>query len=334
MEFKANSGVWGTMFGVPCIVADNFLKLADESQIKVLLYLLRYSGKSVTSEEISLNTGVSVEQANDAVMFWQQVNVLSQDMTLVVSTSAPEPVQEIQLETPVVAATPTVTAPTLEKTAPLGNAPLKTTQLHPSEIAEIICNDSNIAELFKIAETLLGPLNPAMQNSLIWMFNYLGLKKEVILILIGYCVETNKSNPKAIEKIASDWTEKEINTLETATSEVERLNNIHTYVNDIKRIFELRQNPTSNQQKFISQWQTEGYSIPLVHLAYEKTVEQINKVSFEYINKILISWKNSGFSSPDDVRKAEEQYRNKKQSHPTTSDGFNPDNYKIVINNI
>ena len=43
-------------------------------------------------------------------------------------------------------------------------------------------------------------------------------------------------------------------------------------------MFELRQNPTTNQQKFISQWQTDGYSTALIHYAYEKTVEQINKV--------------------------------------------------------
>lgn len=330
MEFKANSGVWGTMFGVPCIVADNFLKLADEAQIKVLLFLLRYSGKSVTSEDISLNTGFSIEQVNDAVTFWQQVNVLSQDMTA--AASVPEPIMERQMERqPEI---PTVTTPVPEQVPPLGTAPLKTTQLHPSEIAEIICSNPNIAELFKIAETILGPLNPTMQNSLIWMFNYLGLKKEVILILIGYCVDLNKSNPKSIEKIASEWAENGINTLEAATAEAERLNAARSFANEIKRLFELRQNPTTNQQKFISQWQTDGYSTALIHYAYEKTVEQINKVSFEYINKILISWKNAGYTSPDDVKRAEDEYRKKKQNEPASSDGFDADKYKILINNI
>ena len=59
MEFKANCGIWGTMFGVPYIVADNFLKLASGDHIKVLLYLLRCSGRAVTNEEISANTGVN-----------------------------------------------------------------------------------------------------------------------------------------------------------------------------------------------------------------------------------------------------------------------------------
>lgn len=312
------------MFGVPCIVADNFLKLADEAQIKVLLYLLRNSDRAVSTEDISANTGVSVQQVSDAVLFWQQVNVLSQDVSFVV----PTPVQPV-IEQPAVAEIPQV------KTTPqtVNTVPPKKTMISPSEISAVVTNDSNIAELFKIAESLLGTLNHAMQNSLIWMFNYLGLKKEVILILISNCIDINKTNPSYIEKIASEWAEKEINTLEAATAELEKINNSRLFTSEIKRIFELRQNPTANQQKFIAQWQSADFSIELIHLAYEKTVEQINKVSFEYINKILLTWKENGYKTPEDVHNAESEYKKKRRSD-ASSDGFNADKYKIFINNI
>lgn len=327
MEFKANSGVWGTMFGVPCIVADNFLKLATGEQIKVLLFILRYSGRTVTSEEISVNTGVSVSQAEEAVMFWQQVNVLSSDSSVLRSTMSAS--SAIELPTPtVLTLEPKPVVPT-DKTTP------KKALLRPSEISDIICSNSDIAELFKVAEITLGTLNNSMQNSLIWMYEYLGLKKEVILILIGYCISINKSSTSYIEKIASSWAEKEINTLETATAEVESLNASHTFTGEIKRIFELQHTPTANQQKFISQWQESEFSVPLIRYAYEKTVEQINKVSFEYINKILLSWKDSGFKSPEAVKASEAEFRkNKKNETSASSDGFNADKYKIFINNI
>ncbi len=344
MEFKANSGVWGTMFGVPCIVADNFLKLADESQIKVLLYLLRYSGKSVTSEEISLNTGISVEQANDAVMFWQQVNVLSQDMTVVTSSdvatekhSSTSKNYNIEQSQKNAKSNELITENTISSanesnniinTSPQSRKPY----IYPSEISSIIRDNNNIAELFTIAESLLGSLNPAMQNSLIWMHNYLGLKKEVILILIGYCVDIDKTNPSYIDKIAASWVEKGINSLEIATAEVEKLNNAHSYTNEIKKIFELQQNPTPGQIKYINQWEAEGFSTDLLRCAYEKTVEQINKVSFPYINSILLSWQKNGIKTSDDVKN--EESKKKRNVNTQSSDGFNPDNYKIVINNI
>ena len=97
LEFKANSGAWGTMFGVPCVVADNFLKLATGEQIKVLLYLLRCSGRDCSAEEISANTGVSVQEASDAVLFWQQVNVLTPQHVSASFASAPnQPLPVIQ----------------------------------------------------------------------------------------------------------------------------------------------------------------------------------------------------------------------------------------------
>ena len=55
------------MFGVPGIVADNFLKLATGGQIKVLLFLLRYSGKMCSLDEISSNTGVQPDQVEEAI---------------------------------------------------------------------------------------------------------------------------------------------------------------------------------------------------------------------------------------------------------------------------
>ena len=124
MDYKVNSGIWGTMFGVPCIVADNLLKIADESQIKVLLYLLRHSEKNLTAEEISANTGVGTEKVADAVLFWQQVNVLSTSASTSVSTPAAqpiiEPVKEIAADTPA------------QPTAPHARAALRSTLLSMS----------------------------------------------------------------------------------------------------------------------------------------------------------------------------------------------------------
>ncbi|MBR6669386.1 MAG: DnaD domain protein, partial [Ruminococcus sp.] len=77
MEFKVNSGMWGMMFGVPCIVADNFLKLASEAQIKTLIYILRNNNRICTSEEISRAVGITSEQADEAILFWEQANLLS-----------------------------------------------------------------------------------------------------------------------------------------------------------------------------------------------------------------------------------------------------------------
>lgn len=348
MDVIANSGIWGSMFGVPCVVADNFLKIADDGKIKVLLYILRNSGKTLTTEDISANTGVDNEKTEEAVLFWKQVNVLSSEPSVIRTANTgvdTEKTEESVLfrkqanalpsDSSIIRTAPAMPQKTAENisnnTKPVDISPLKRTVLPSSEISSIIRSDKNIAELFKIAETHLGILNNSMQNSLIWMYNYLGMKKEVIITLICYCVQIDKRSASYIEKVASDWTEREINTLESATAEVVRLNSVHTFTNEIKRMFELVRTPTSKQREFISQWQTAGYSLELIHCAYEKTVEQINKVSFEYINKILLSWKENGYKTPGDVKNAKNENRKNK---PDNSDGYDAEKYKILINNV
>ena len=124
MELKANCGVWGSMFGVPCIVADNFLKLATGEQIKVLIYILRNSGRELTSEEIAMNTGITPQQAEDAVLFWQQANVLTPDTSISVPRNVMlQPENIVQSPEPV------------QKEAP---APRRKDSLKPSEISEIM----------------------------------------------------------------------------------------------------------------------------------------------------------------------------------------------------
>lgn len=322
MEFITNSGVWGTMFGVPHVVADNFLKLATGDQIKVLLYILRCSGRMLSDEEISRNTGVPVQDVTDSVLFWQQVNVLdecSRQATPAVQ-NVPQPAE-------------TTIAPQQSQPAVKQNGvPRQKQELKPSEISDILQSSPDIAQLFKIVESFLGKLNHTQQNSLIWMYNYLDLKKEVILTLVQYCITIGKTNPGYIEKIAYSWAENDINSLDAAQEEVQRLLHYNDFIETIMRKFEMNRRPTTKQKEFISSWQNEGFSIDLIGYAYEKTVEQINKLSFEYINKILMNWKESGFTTVRSVRDSEISSKKNKKAAQSSSGVSDVDKYKVVIN--
>lgn len=319
------------MFGVPCIVADNFLKLATGEQLKVLLYILRCSGRSCTDEEIALNTGVSPQQAADAVMFWQQVNVLSPDSAAAENSNI--------MFAPPVSVNPNTAAPQKQAAAPQEDKatalPRRKQNMTPSEISKMMKDSADVSELFKTAEGCLGTLTHTQQNSLIWMYTYLGLKKEVIITLLAYCVSIEKTNVSYIEKIACDWSDNEINSLNSAQEEVSRMSSSRDYIAQIMRAFEMKRRPTEKQLDLISQWKSIGFSIELIHYAYEKTIEQIDKLSFEYINKILLSWRDNGYTTVKHVKEAESDYRKKKKpgAKSGSDDDFDVDKYKIFINN-
>ncbi|MBQ8960938.1 MAG: DnaD domain protein [Ruminococcus sp.] len=322
MEHKVVSGIWGTMFGVPYVVADNFLKLATGAQIKVLLYILRSSGRMLSPEEIASGTGVSPAEAEDAVLFWEQANVLAP-----LSSEAAPPLSPIMREPP---AAPTAPEPN-ERQMPLQAQSSRRQNLSPSQIAELIESSQDISELFSAAEAILGMVAPAMQNSLIWMHSYLGLKKEVILTLVCYCNDIDKRNPSYMEKIAAEWSESDINTLEAATEEVERLQQSRQFEGRIMQLFEMKRRPTEKQRSFISQWQSLGLDLDMLHYAYEKCVENTEKLSFSYINKVALSWKDSGFTSVREVKEAEKEHR-RRSSSGSSQGGDDLKKYEEFIN--
>ena len=46
-SYEIDFGPWGSIFPVPCAVADRHLKLCSEKQLKVLLLALRDGGRPV-----------------------------------------------------------------------------------------------------------------------------------------------------------------------------------------------------------------------------------------------------------------------------------------------
>ena len=329
LNFKADSGVWGTMFGVPCIVADNLLKLATGDQLKVLLYILRFSGRDCTDEEIAQNTGVSPQQAAEAVMFWQQVNVLSQNSAAAQTGG----IMAMNVVQPAVSDSAAV-KPVENTEVKACPQPKRKQTLPPSEISKLMKDSADISELLKTAEGLLGSLNHTQQNSLIWMYSYLGLKKEVIITLLAYCISIDKTNSAYIEKIACSWSENEINTLDAAQNEVSRLTESMEYFGKIKKMFNMNRQPTANEKEIIWGWKNSGYNSELIYYAYEIALEKINKVSFKYINSILENWKNDGYMTVRDVKAAESSFKKgKKTGAPSDGEDFDVDKYKIFINN-
>ena len=63
------------------------------------------------------------------------------------------------------------------------------------------------------------------------------------------------------------------------------------------------------------------------------TIEQIDMLKFEYINKILINWSSCGFKSVDDVKNSELEFKNSKKQSESSADASNVDKYKALINN-
>ena len=70
MAFQIDLGQWNSVFAVPSALVDQHIKLASEAQIKVILYILRRSGESIATDDLTKALGISKEEAQNAVNFW------------------------------------------------------------------------------------------------------------------------------------------------------------------------------------------------------------------------------------------------------------------------
>ena len=329
MEIYLNNG---HAFPVPVAVADHLLGLASHDQLKVLLYVLCHANEPLTQEQVAKSCKVKPSAVEEALIFWQDANVLL--------TAPAVPAVGLQMAAAVPQAVPAQTAaPLPQEPAPVQSADsfqdnpqsLKTSSdrfhITPSEIANRIQNNPSIQELFQSAEQYASRLlNPTEQKLLIWMNEYLGMPPEMISVLLTFCAHIGEFNASYIEKIAIIWKTDGINTPELAIEDIERRTNFRAYTGQIRSMFEMHRKPTEYQQSFIDNWQRNGYSLELVRLAYEKTRNQADdKLSFPYINKILVSWAEKGIRTVaeaqklDDAFYAQKSLKEKQRKSPANS---------------
>ena len=167
--------------------------------------------------------------------------------------------------------------------------------MKPSEIAQRVENSEDVRVMFNMAEASFGrPLNHTEQRSFIWMHDYLGLSADVLITIAAYCISIEKGSIKYIETLASDWSEKGINTLELVQDEIKAQEEKNTFNGRIMKAFGMTRRPTAKQQELIDSWKKKGYSLELIEYAYEKTIEAIDKLNFPYINKVLENWYSQG----------------------------------------
>ena len=192
---------------------------------------------------------------------------------------------------------------------------------------------ADIAELFKVAESHMGILTHSRLNSLIYMHEGLGLKKEVIITLISYCCTIEKTGTNYIEKIAYCWAEDNINTLEQAQEEVQRLTASHEYIHKIMRILEVERLAKSHE-KMVEQWRNMNITDDMISYAYEITVRKFNRINFSYLNSIIVNWHEKGITGMDGVDEADRLHKqNNSKKYNKQDNDFDVDMYSICINN-
>ena len=197
-------------------------------------------------------------------------------------------------------------APAPELTAP--EPPVQ--ELPPPDYAtaEIPAAWSDTASLFppladEVERRLGKKLSASDLKKLYTLYDHLALPPEVILMLVGWCIEEMERKYGAgrrpflsqISKEGFVWARRGIDTMERAEEYITKLTRLRGREADVLRLLDISPRPLVEREKsYIAAWDDMGFADDAIRMAYEKTVLKKQSMDWGYMNGILRRWHQKG----------------------------------------
>ena len=278
---------------VPTDVIDKFLKLAPAASFKVLLFILRNPDGISDANQISMCTGLAVEDVSDCLDFWESNGVIAIDDNKVDERAVKTAVGNAKTME-----NPEETRVEVKKEKPnLRSLPVK--RPTQREIALRLSEEPELTFICNEAQSILGTFGYDTQALIVMIYDYFGFPPEVIITLLQHQKCENKTSSVAIKNRAEDWAKRGIDTLEAVEEELLLLEKIKKSYNELKgRTGFTSETPSPRLNKYLYQWVGEwDCSVELIKYALDESNDVLSDA-----NKLLKKWANSGFKDPSQVQ--------------------------------
>ncbi len=311
------------------VFIDEYMSDANGEFVKIYLYLLRQLNAADTAFSISAMADKFEHTEKDikrALCYWERMHLLSLEYdsnenltgirmldTPVKKTETVSKVEEISVTLITPASSATAENETANKQQAVTAAVPAKKSYSADEIKDFRQQEA-LAELLFITERYLGRvLTPTDINAILYWYDGLGFSTDLIEYLVEYCVSKGHTSIRYIEKVALAWAGDHIETVEQA-KQASGLHN-QTYFTVMKALGISGRNLVPSETAYIDKWQTDyGFSIEMISLACQRTMQAIHQPSFEYTDSILSSWKNNHVTSEADVARLDEAHQKKKKA--------------------
>lgn len=287
MKDQINFKCYKSVFALPSILIERYLPTVCGYYLKVILYLFYCNTDPLPQEEeICKALSLSKNDVHEALEFWRKESILISADQMNEAILQPQTSIKPENESNKVVKIISNRAPVLSA----------------GEIAQRIDSSQPLKFVFEEAERLFGrPLTTMEQRVILSMHDWMNLPTDVILMIFEYCRSIDKISIRQIEKEAAKWSDLGITTHELAEEHLSRLNLFNEQQRIVRECCGITsRNLTANEKKFIEIWFNEyGFDISMIKIAFEKTCDNIGKISFAYMNKILKQWHEAGITTPE-----------------------------------
>ena len=312
---------------VPNLFIDEYMKDANDAQLKIYLYLLRVmsAGDSTSVSDIADQFNHTEKDVVRALKYWEKNHLL------VLEYDSAKNLSGIQLmdisrrpSNDTVSLAPVVPLPSKPE-ASLEKAEFSKPAYSVDELKEFK-NNEETSQIIFVAEQYIGkPLSPSEIRTILFFTDKLKFSEDLIDYLIQYCVDKGKKDFRYIEKVAISWAEEGITTPKQAAKFAVKYDKT---VYDTMKALGKSGTPTKAEADFAIKWvKTYGFSKDIILEACRRTVMATDKHRFEYADSILTSWHQKQVHHKSDIKALDEAYTKSRslpsKPHNTGAGQFN-----------
>lgn len=305
---------------------DQYMKDANDAQIKVYLYLLRMVSANLPTDitEIADKFNHTEKDIIRALVYWEKLHLLSIDYDCrqnitgirLCNSSLTEPAAAPAPSLKIVNADNNVSDIGIgidqPKSVPMDYATEKNAYTL-DEIAAFQENPESRQLLFAAQQYTKRTLSGPEIKTLLFIYDRLGFALDLTDYLLQYCIGQGQKSFRAIEQTAIRWYEAGIVNIKQAKSfqQAQRSADQKTSI-EIMKLLGKQGLPAKKEQEYINRWIGEyAYPMELIEEACNRTVMKTDTNRFSYANSILESWQNDNIRSLKELNAAETARKSK-----------------------
>lgn len=307
IAIKYNNG------NLPANLAE-LLQNADEQDLRILIAVMmlaeRESGVAPIGE-LAEQVGAAQSEVDASIKFWRGAGVLGAVASSKTSASSKtKEIGEPEKKTPKSEAQTAHRNGVLEKSGAL-------TAYNSSELADLMERRRVSAQFVDEAQRVLGKIFRSYDTGiLVGIVDQLGFEEEAVLALLSYAARKGKKTLRYTEQMAIAFYDEGIVDTQLVLERINLMERSAEVIAKIRNLFGMGERElTTSEKKLFSAWTEKfGYDLDVVRMAYDITVDSIQKPVPKYTNSILEKWHTEGLRSVDDVNAYLENKQTKKLS--------------------
>lgn len=322
---------------------DDYMKDANDAQLKVYLYLLRMmsANRATSISDIADLFNHTEKDVMRALKYWEKTHLIALDFDESKNLSGIHLLDPDKKEPGKQAPSANVLSFIQKNNAEEDQATKKIPEVtreaevvkeifepeieKPSYSADqlrVFQKNDEISELLFIAEQYMNkPLSNQDMKTILFFYDKLQFSSDLIDYLIQYCVEKEKRDFRYIEKVALGWHKEGITSPKQAMTYAKKYDK---NINAIMKALGKASTPSPKELEYITRWtKSFGFALDIITEACDRTTLAVQNHRFEYCDVILEKWYEKQVKNKQDIKTLDESYNRTKQSQTSTTKNTN-----------